>query len=117
MEGRARLKFVRSSPRKLRQVIDLVRRKNVEDAIDMLHFTPKYAARIIEKTLRSAVANLMHIEGSRKIDIASIIVTKAYVDGGPMAKRFRPGPMGRASRIRKRFSHITVFVGEDKEIN
>lgn len=115
MEGKARAKFIRSSPRKLRQVMDLVRNKHVEEAIDMLHFMPKKAARIIEKALRSAIANLMHIEGSRKIEVENIVVTKAFVDGGPMAKRFRPGPMGRASKIRKRFSHLTVIVGEKGE--
>ena len=115
MEGKARAKFIRSSPRKLRQVIDLVRNKHVEEAIDTLHFMPKKAARIIEKALRSAVANLMHVEGSRKVEVENIVVTKAFVDGGPMAKRFRPGPMGRSSRIRKRFSHVTVVVGEEKE--
>jgi large subunit ribosomal protein L22 len=112
MEGRARSKYVRSSPRKLRQVIDLIRGKNVRAALDMLHFMPKKGAKLITKTLGSAVSNIMHQEGSRKIHEENLIVKEAYVDGGPMAKRFLPGPMGRASRIRKRFSHITITVGE-----
>ena len=115
MVGQARSKYVRSSPRKLRQVMDLVRKRNVNEAIDMLHFMPKKAARIIEKTLRSAVANLVHIEGARSVELDNLVITRAYVDGGPMAKRYRPGPMGRASRIRKRFSHLTIFVGAEEE--
>jgi large subunit ribosomal protein L22 len=114
MEARARSKYVRSSPRKIRRVIDLLRGKNVNEAIDMLHFMPKKAARIIEKTLQSAVANLGHLAGSKKLDFAHVVVSKAYVDGGPIAKRFLAGPMGRAKRIRKRFSHVTVIVSAEE---
>ena len=114
MVGQARARYVRSSPRKLRRVIDLIRGKSVHEAIDMLHFMPKKAARIIEKTLHSAVANLVHVEGSRKVEVENVMVTKAHVDGGPIAKRFRAGAMGRAKRIRKRFSHVTVIVGDEE---
>ena len=113
MEASARAKYVRSSPRKLRRVIDLLRGKKVNEAVDLLHFMPKKAARIIEKTLQSAVANLGHLEGSKKVDFTNVIVSKAFVDGGPMAKRFRAGPMGRAKRIRKRYSHVTLVVSEE----
>ena len=113
MEARARAKYVRSSPRKLRRVVEVIRDKNVNEAIDILHFMPKRAARIVEKVLRSAVANLVHIEGTRKVDIDGLRIIKVMVDGGPMAKRFQPAPMGRALRIRKRFSHITLVVGEE----
>ena len=115
MEGSARARFVHSSPRKLRQVADLVRGKNVTAALDMLHFMPKKGARMIEKTLRSAVANIIHKEGPRNVNADELSVTKIFIDGGPMAKRYRPGPMGRATRIRKRFSHITLFVGDETE--
>jgi len=113
MEAQVRARYVRSSPRKLRQVVDLIRDKNVSEAVDILHFTPKRAARIVEKALRSAVANLMFLEGSRKIDIDKVKIKKAMVDSGPIARRFQPGPMGRALRIRKRYSHITLIVGEE----
>jgi len=115
MEGHARSKYVRSSPRKLRQVVDLIRGKQVNEALDMLHFMPKKSAKLVSKTLSSAVANIIHQEGSRKINEESLVVTRVFVDGGPMAKRFLPGPMGRATRIRKRFSHITISVGEKEQ--
>lgn len=114
MEGYARTRYVRSSPRKLRRVVELVRGRNVTDALDLLHFMPKKAARMIEKTLQSAVANLVHKEGPRNVNVDNLIITEAYIDGGPMAKRYQPGPMGRASRIRKRFSHITLYIGDEK---
>ena len=112
MEARARSRFVLSSPRKIRQVADLIRGKRVNEALDTLHFMPKKGARILAKTLHSAVSNLMHMEGSRKLSEENLYVKEAFVDGGPMAKRYQPGPMGRAGRIRKRFSHVTVTVGD-----
>ncbi len=112
MEARARSRFLRSSPRKIRQVADLIRGKKVNEALDMIHFMPKKGARLVSATLNSAVANLMQQEGARKLDEDNLYVKTIFVDGGPMAKRFLPGPMGRASRIRKRFSHITVTIGE-----
>jgi len=115
MVGYARAKYVRSSPRKLRRVVELVRGRNVNDALDLLHFMPKKAARMIEKTLQSAVANLMHKEGPRNVDADNLVITEVYIDGGPMVKRYQPGPMGRASRIRKRFSHITLYVGDEEK--
>ncbi|KPK95864.1 hypothetical protein AMJ80_03135 [bacterium SM23_31] len=115
MKACARARYVRSSPRKLRRVVELVRGRNVNDALDLLHFMPKKAARMIEKTLQSAVANLIHKEGPRNVNADNLVITKALIDGGPMAKRFHPGPMGRASRIRKRFSHITLYVGDEEE--
>ncbi len=114
MEGIATAKYLRSSPRKLRQVMDVIRGKNVNEALDVLHFMPKKGARMIEKIIRSAIANLQHKEGARKVDVDDLIVKAATVDGGPMAKRYRPRAMGRASRIRKRFSHVTVLVGDEE---
>ncbi len=115
MDAIARTKFLRSSPRKLRRVVDLVRGKKVNHALDTLHFMPKKAARMIEKTIRSAIANLEHKEGSRNVELESVIIKSAQIDGGPMAKRYRPGPMGRAGKIRKRFSHITLTVGNEEK--
>jgi len=112
MEAQARTRYVKSSPRKLRQVVDLIRGKKVNEALDILHFMPKKAARLVSLTVHSAVSNLMHMEGSRKLDEDNLFIKKIFVDGGPMAKRYLPGPMGRASRIRKRYSHISVTVGE-----
>ncbi|HEY3374876.1 MAG TPA: 50S ribosomal protein L22 [Candidatus Aquicultor sp.] len=102
-------KYVRISPLKVQQVINLIRGKDVEDAIAILTFTPKSAARLILKVLNSAIANAeknMHISRSR------LYVSAAHVDQGPTLKRIRPRAMGRAFRIRKRTSHITVIVTE-----
>jgi len=112
MEARARSRYVRSSPRKLRQVADLIRGKNLTEALDILHFMPKKGARLIYATVQSAVSNIMQLEGARKVDEEDLFIKQIYIDGGPIAKRFQPGPMGRASPIRKRFSHITVTIGE-----
>lgn len=106
---RAVAKFVRISPLKAGQVISLIRGKDAEQAVAILKFTPKAAARIIIKVLNSAIANAeknLHISRSR------LYVSEAYVDQGPTIKRIRPRAMGRAFRIRKRTSHITVVVAE-----
>jgi large subunit ribosomal protein L22 len=100
------------SPRKVRRVIDLVRGKEVDAAINMLHFTRKRAALPIEKTLRSAVANMVNNPGSKKVTPENLYVKTAFVDSGFTMKRFRAGSMGRASRIRKRTCHITIVVSE-----
>ncbi len=110
-EGIAHSNYIRMSPRKIRRVLETVKGKNVEDAINILHFTAKAAASPLEKAIRSAVANLMNAEGAHG-DTAQYIVKRASVDGGPTMRRFRAGPMGRAMRLRKRTSHITVIVGE-----
>ncbi|MFC1557156.1 50S ribosomal protein L22 [candidate division KSB1 bacterium] len=115
MKARARSRYVRSSPRKIRQVADLIRGKRVSEALDILHFMPKKGARLVVKTVHSAVSNLMHQEGSRKLDEENLFIRQIYIDGGPIAKRFLPGPMGRANRIRKRFSHITVTISDEEE--
>jgi large subunit ribosomal protein L22 len=112
MEARAVARYVRMSPRKVRRVIDLVRGKDVDSAINALHFLRKRAALPIEKTLRSAVANMINNRDAKKINEANLYVKTAFVDGGFSMKRFRAGSMGRASRIRKRTCHITVVVSE-----
>jgi len=113
MEARAVARFVRMSPRKVRRVIDLVRGKDVDAAINSLHFLRKRAALPIEKTLRSAVANLINNNrDKKKVNEANLFVKTAFVDGGFSMKRFRAGSMGRASRIRKRTCHITMVVSE-----
>lgn len=101
------------SPRKVRRVMELVRGKNVDEAINILHFAGKRAATPIEKTVRSAVANFMNNqEDARKIDPTGLYIVEAYVDGGPIMRRFRPASMGRPMRIRKRFCHITIGISD-----
>jgi len=117
MEARAIAKYVRMSPRKVRRVADLIRGKNVGEAMNILHFTPKFAAEPIEKVLRSAVSNMLNFEGSSKVDPDDLYVKEIKVDGGVTLKRFRAASMGRAVRIRKRTSHITVTVAEESELN
>lgn len=115
MEARAIAKYIRMSPRKVRRVADLIRGKNVGDAINILHFTPKAASIPIEKVLRSAVSNMLNIEGSSKVDPDELFIKEIKIDGGVTLKRFRAASMGRAVRIRKRTSHITVTVAEEIE--
>ncbi|MFZ5942534.1 MAG: 50S ribosomal protein L22 [Bacillota bacterium] len=112
MEAKAVAKFIRISPRKARQVIDLIRGKHVRDAYAILKFTPNKGAELIEKVLKSAVANAEH---NYEMNIDSLVVSSCYVDQGPTLKRFKPRAMGRADVMRKRTSHITVAVSEKKE--
>jgi len=109
MEARAVLRNVRISPQKARLVADLVRGKDVESAINTLRFMPKKGAQIIRKVVESALANASQNES---IDIDTLYIKKITVDGGPMLKRIRPRAMGRATRILKRTSHITVVLDE-----
>ena len=106
-EAKAVLRFVRVAPRKARPVIDMIRGQQVSQALTLLKFTPRAAAKVVEKVLRSAVANAEHKELG---DSESMRVSRAYVDCGPTFKRFHARAMGRAASIHKRTSHITVFV-------
>ncbi len=109
METKAVAKYIRISPQKARIVADVVRGKDVETAITTLRFMPKKAARILRKVLESAVANA---EQTETIDVDTLFVKEIQINGGPMLKRFRPRAMGRATKILKRTSHITVVVDE-----
>jgi large subunit ribosomal protein L22 len=109
MEAKAVAKFLRVSPQKARLVAQNVKGKPVEDALNILKFTPKKAARLIEKVLTSAIANAEH---NANLDVDSLFVKEVRIDGGPSWKRIRPRAMGRAYRIIKRTSHITVVVDE-----
>ncbi len=111
MDAIAKARHIHQSARKVRQVLNEVRGKQVENAINKLHFTPKKAAKIIEKTLRSAVANAVNREGS-EVDADKLFIKEAFVDEGPTMRRFRPRAMGRATIIRKRTSHLTIVVAE-----
>lgn len=110
MEARALNRFVGTSPRKTMIVIDLIRGKGVEEALTTLHFSPKHAAKDAEKTLRSAISNLQSKDQAGRVDTATMYVKEVFVNGGPMAKRISPAPMGRAFRIRKRSHHLTIVV-------
>jgi large subunit ribosomal protein L22 len=108
-QARAIAKYVRVAPRKVAKVIELIKGKNVDEALDILKFCPQAAAKSIEKVVTSAMANA---ETNSRLRRDSLIVSQAYVDQGPTLKRFRHRAMGRASRIHKRTSHITIVVEE-----
>jgi len=110
MEAQALNRFVGTSPRKMMIVIDLIRGRGVEEALSILHFSPKHAAKDAEKTLRSAISNLQSKDQAGRVDTATMYVKEVFVNGGPMAKRISPAPMGRAFRIRKRSHHLTIIV-------
>jgi large subunit ribosomal protein L22 len=114
MQAVAKSKYIRMSPRKIRRVLDLIIGQSVTDALNTLHYTQKDATMPIEKTLRSAVANLGNLEEGQRIDTNDMYVREAHVDQGPTLKRFRPMSMGRAGRIRKRTSHLTLIIEDSK---
>ena len=107
--NRALVKNVRISPRKARVVVDMVRNKPVEEALDLLAFTPKKAAPIVSKLIDSAVHNVIESE-VLDWDPDDLVIGEAYVNEGPTMKRFKPRAMGRATRINKRTSQITVVL-------
>src|SRR5512140_3394932 len=116
MEATATLKYLKASPQKVRLTVDLVRGKKVEEALQILRFTRKAAAKDLEKLVRSAVANAENKEAGADVD--DLVVSKIYVNEGPREKRVQPAPMGRAYRIQKRKSHITVHVSDEvKAVN
>jgi len=109
MEAKAVAKYIRMSPQKVRLVVDLVRGKKVQEARNILLFTRKYAAGIVAKVLKSAVANAAQ---NPNIDENTLYVKEIFVDQGPSLKRWRARAQGRAAGIKKRTSHITVVVDE-----
>jgi large subunit ribosomal protein L22 len=109
MEAKAYAKYIRMSPRKINVVLKLIRGKNVGEALAILKLTPRASAPVIEKVLKSAMANA---ENNHKMDITKLFVSETFANNGPMLKRFRPHAQGRAFRIRKRTSHITMVVKE-----
>lgn len=106
MEVTAKLRYLQASPQKVRLVVDLIRGKGVQDATNMLQLSNKAAARHVGKCLKSAIANAEQREDG--VDIDRLYVKEIFVDGGPVLKRIRAAPMGRAHRILKRQSHITI---------
>ncbi|MCE5172600.1 50S ribosomal protein L22 [Paenibacillus profundus] len=109
MQAKAHANNVRIAPRKVKLVIDLIRGKEVGEAIAILRHTPKSASPVVEKLLNSAIANAEH---NYQMDVNKLVIAQVYANQGPTMKRFRPRAMGRASRINKRTSHITIVVSE-----
>ena len=110
MEAVAKHKYIGTSPRKMRLVIDLIRGESVDKALEILHFNPKHASKDAEKVLRSAVSNLFNKDEETKMEPSDLYVKEAFVDQGPTLKRISPAPMGRAYRVRKRSNHLTIVV-------
>lgn len=112
LEARAIARSVRVTPMKARRVVDLIRGKNATEAISVLRFAPQGASETVRKVLESAIANarVQADKTAERFDERELVVAQAFVDEGPTMKRFRPRAQGRASRINKRTSHITVVV-------
>ena len=114
MQAVAKSKYIRMSPLKINRILSLIRGKYVDEALNILHFTLKAAAEPVEKTIRSAVANLGNKEEGQRLELNQIVIKSAYVNQGPTLKRFRSMSMGRAGRIRKRTSHLIIMVEDSK---
>jgi large subunit ribosomal protein L22 len=115
LEVYATTKYVRTSAQKAGLVMDLIRGKRAADALAILRFTKKAIARDIEKTLRSAIANAVLVaerNEKRRLDEDALVISACYANPGPMQKRVRPAPMGRAYRVLRRTAHLTVRVAE-----
>ncbi len=115
MKAKAVRKYIRSSPRKMRPVVNVVRGQRVPDAINSLNFLPQKVTDTVRRTILSAVHNLMDQNQEERFDEDQLIVREIRVDEGPQFKRFRPAPRGRAQPIIKRTSHLTVVVGTPGE--
>ncbi|HOP47538.1 MAG TPA: 50S ribosomal protein L22 [Desulfobacteraceae bacterium] len=111
METRAVTRFIRISPRKVRLIMNELRGRKVEDAVNMLSFAPQKGAGMLKKLINSAASNA---EQNSAIDVDSLYIKNIYADEGPILKRFRPRAQGRSTRIRKRTSHLTVVLDEKK---
>ncbi len=109
MEARAIAKYVRVSPRKMKPIADLVRGKNVKEALAILKYTPRKGARVFLKVMKSAVANA---ENNHNLDPDNLYVSETFANPGPIQKRMMPRAQGRGFRINKRTSHITIVVKE-----
>lgn len=107
METIARCRYIRSSAQKLRLVVDAVRGKKVSQALDILKYTNKKSAELVNKTLKSAIANAIHNNSS---NISDLKIVKIFVDNGPTIKRIMPRAKGRSDKIMKRTSHLTVII-------
>ena len=115
MESKAIAKYIHQSPFKVRKTLDSVRGFSVDEALNYLHFSPEKASTVIEKTIKSAVSNLINENEGVDVDQNSLMLKEAYVDGGPVMKRFRAASMGRASRLRRPTSHLTIVIKSEKK--
>jgi large subunit ribosomal protein L22 len=109
-QARCLVRYLRMAPRKVRLTADLVRGRKVNDALQLLQFSPRAAARPVEKAIRSALANLLQAEGARELNPDEAVVQTIFVDEGPTLRRYISRAMGRATIVRKRSSHLTVWV-------
>ena len=116
MEARALKRYIGTSPRKMRLVVDLIRNKRVDEAVGILRFTNKNAAKVVEATVASAYSNLVNKLDSGTPSQNDVIIKEAFVNEGPSMKRVLPAPQGRANRIQKRSAHLTVVVEQLEEI-
>jgi len=112
LETKAVEKYIRMSPRKIRYVVDMIKSKPIEDAIDILSLTPRKAAAVVKKAIQSAVSNATE---NHKMKEEDLFISRILVNEGPILKRFRPRARGRATKIRKRTSHLSVYVSNGKE--
>lgn len=111
----AKLNDVPTSPRKMRLVVDMIRGKEVNLALDLLKFSSKEASKRVEKLLLSAIDNWKQKNEGVRMETANLVVKEIFVDAGRQLKRLRPAPQGRAHRIRKRSNHVTIYVGSKVE--
>jgi len=111
MESSAVAKYIRISPRKVRLIMDEIRGRKVEEAINMLTFTPQKGGKILKKLVNSALANAQQNSG---VDVDKLFISRIFADEGPTLKRFSPRAQGRATRILKRTCHLTVFLNDKK---
>ncbi len=112
MEARAVEKYIRISPRKIRYVVEMIKSKSIDDAIDMLSLIPRATAIVVKKAIQSAVTNATE---NHKMKEEDLFISRIMVNEGPTLKRFTPRARGRATKIRKRTAHISVFVSDGKE--
>ena len=117
MEAKAIEKYIRISPRKVKYVIDIVKKKPVEEAIGILSLTPNRAAVYVKKAIQSASANATENFKEYKVAEDDLVIKEIYVNEGPTLKRFKPRARGRADRVLKRTSHITVLVSDENKKN
>ena len=113
MEARAIYKQIGVPATKVRQLIDLIRGKPVEEALSTLRFSPRPVAKLLEKTLRSAIANAANQDEENPVDVDTLVVVRAFADEGRDLKRIKPRARGAADRMKKRHSHVTIVVGDN----
>lgn len=117
MEAVAKLRNNMGSPRKMRLVIDLIRGRNIEEALNILNFSSKNAARPVAKLLKSAISNWEQKNPGERLENSGLFIKGAFVDGGRMLKRYRPASFGRPHKIRKRTNHVTIIVDSRNELS